>query len=117
MSQLLTREERHTLRGPAKRALKKQRRAERPEPQHPLWKVFLDGARRAIASLRADGLLAVDADDVIEWLAAQGDKAFDFTGIPVVGPTLEALDGPAYAFGLHLLYDAVDHAVDEALEA
>ena len=98
---LLTKQERRNLNPEERRALRAERRAERPKKGIKIninWDGLLAKAQDMMLDLVADDIPGPDKmDEVLQMLADEADDFLTWNNLGVVGLALEAVDGPIIA--------------------
>jgi len=98
---LLTKQERRNLNPEERRALRAERRAERPKKGIKIninWDGLLAKAQDVMLDLVADDIPGPDKmDEVLQMLADEADDFLTWNNLGVVGLALEAVDGPIIA--------------------
>ncbi len=98
---LLTKQERRNLNADQRRALRAERRAERPKKGIKIninWDGLLEKAQGMMLDLIADDVPGPEKmDEVLQMLADEADDFLTWNNLGVVGLALEAVDGPIIA--------------------
>lgn len=98
---LLTKQERRNLDADQRRALRAERRAERPKKGIKIninWDGLLAKAQDMMLDLIADDVPGPEKmDEVLQMLADEADDFLTWNNLGVVGLALEAVDGPIIA--------------------
>lgn len=98
---LLTKQERRNLDADERRALRAERRAERPKKGIKIninWDGLLEKAQGMMLDLIADDVPGPEKmDEVLQMLADEADDFLTWNNLGVVGLALEAVDGPIIA--------------------
>lgn len=98
---LLTKQERRNLDADQRRALRAERRAERPKKGIKIninWDGLLAKAQGMMLDLIADDIPGPEKmDEVLQMLADEADDFLTWNNLGVVGLALEAVDGPIIA--------------------
>ncbi len=98
---LLTKQERRNLDADERRALRAERRAERPKKGIKIninWDGLLQKAQGMMLDLIADDVPGPEKmDEVLQMLADEADDFLTWNNLGVVGLALEAVDGPIIA--------------------
>ncbi len=98
---LLTKQERRNLDADERRALRAERRADRPKKGIKIninWDGLLEKAQGMMLDLIADDVPGPEKmDEVLQMLADEADDFLTWNNLGVVGLALEAVDGPIIA--------------------